>query len=116
MIHYALELFMIASLGLVLYLVARAVPRVSDVDISAPVERQVPHWVTNFFERFDMKILAVAEKFIRRIRLWIMKLDTALLERLHRFRKSAASGVGRAKSIVGEMRDEEIKTEAREEE
>lgn len=116
MIHYVLELLMMASLGLVLYLVARGVPRVSDAEVAAPAERQVPHWVTDFFERFDMKVLAVAEKFIRRARLWIMKLDTALLDRLHRFRKSAASGAGRARSIVGEMRGEAEKTAAPEEE
>ena len=90
MLNYLLELLIMVSMGLILYLVARALPRVSDLDTKPSRHIPVPHWATAYFERFDERALAVVEKVIRRFRLWVLKLDNALLGRLERFRRPAA--------------------------
>lgn len=90
MLNYLLELLIMVSLGLIMYLLARALPRVSDVDTQQVRHVPVPHWAATHLERFDEYALATLEKLIRRFRLWILKLDNTLLGRLERFRRPTA--------------------------
>ena len=83
-----------ASVGLILYLLARALPRVDDADLEAKPKQGLPHWVHEYLERLDVWILGVVEKFLRRTRLGILKIDNTLAEKMRRFRKEPAKEPG----------------------
>jgi hypothetical protein len=87
MVNYLLEVLMMVSLGLILYLFARALPRVNDADLEAKPTPGLPHWVHEYLEKIDEWILATIEKTIRRFRLWILKIDNTLSEKLKRFKR-----------------------------
>lgn len=90
MLNYILEVLIMASLGLILYLFARALPRVDDADLDAKPRQGLPHWAHTYLERADEWTVSIAEKTIRRFRLWILKLDNGLSLRLKRFKRESA--------------------------
>jgi len=94
MVNYLLEVLMMASLGLVLYLFARALPRVDDADLEAKPQPGLPHWVHGYLEKLDEWLIAAVEKTIRRFRLWILKIDNALSDKLKRFKRDAPKEAG----------------------
>ncbi|MDO8469855.1 MAG: hypothetical protein Q7S84_02405 [bacterium] len=106
MLNYLLELLVMVSLGLILYLLARVLPRVSDLDTKPSRHIPVPHWATAYFERFDERALAILEKMIRRVRLWVLKIDNALLGRLERFRRPVAGKTPFSSNNEGSPTDE----------
>jgi hypothetical protein len=94
MVNYLLEVLMMVSVGLILYLFARALPRVNDADLDAKPQPGLPHWVHGYLEKLDEWLLATIEKTIRRIRLWILKVDNSLSEKLKRFKRDATKETG----------------------
>jgi hypothetical protein len=94
MVNYLLEVFIMASAGLILYLFVRALPRVDDADLEAKPKPGLPQWLHEYLERLDEWLLGVVEKFLRRTRLGILKVDNTLAEKMHRFRKGPAKEGG----------------------
>ncbi len=84
---FLLEIVMVVSLGVVLYLLARTLPRVSDTDTSPTPEAPAPHWLMERLEKLDEEIIFVAEKLLRRVRVGLLKLDNTLTRKLKRFKK-----------------------------
>ncbi len=91
---FILEILVVASAGTVLYLLARALPRVSDVDTTPTPAEVAPHWFMERLEKLDEDSLFFAEKFIRRIRVVLLKIDNTLTGKLKRFKKEASGETG----------------------
>lgn len=108
MISFILDMVIMLSLGAVLYLVARTLPRVNDVEFEESEVR--PHWVTVYLEKIDEKFQAVYEKFLRRFRVWIMKLDNSVSEKLGKFKKESDKNSG-LNFGLGEDKKEEEETQ-----
>jgi len=75
------------SLGAVLYLIARALPRVSDEAFED--RKRVLHtpWMLLCLERCDEWLKGSAEKSLRRLRVWLLRLDNGITGALIRFKK-----------------------------
>lgn len=84
---FILEFLIMLALGAIVYLMARALPRVSDTDTSAPEGPVVPHWFMAYVERFDEWLLLTFEKMLRKFRLLILKVDNVVTKKLNRFKK-----------------------------
>ncbi|PIP29902.1 hypothetical protein COX26_01680 [Candidatus Jorgensenbacteria bacterium CG23_combo_of_CG06-09_8_20_14_all_54_14] len=91
MAAFLLEMLMVVSIGVVLYLLARALPRVSDVDTSPTPDTPAPNWLMDRLEKMDEEILSVAEKFLRRLRVALLKLDNTMTGKLKRFKKEVST-------------------------
>ncbi len=94
MVNYFLEVLILTGIGLLVYLLARALPRVNDADLTARAPQAAPHWIHQYLERIDERLLSFVEKLIRRMRLSILKFDNALLHRMRRFRKEPGKETG----------------------
>ena len=70
---------------MVLFLFARALPRIDDTNTVAPRIPQVPHWIIGYIERCDEFLLSAFEKFLRRLRVMLLKVDNAVSEKLKQF-------------------------------
>lgn len=75
-----------ATLGVILYLMARALPRVNDVD-TAPIKEPRLHWLTPVLEKADEKLKLFLERLFRRLKVIILKLDNFVSVKLNKFRK-----------------------------
>lgn len=89
MLTFALEIVMVVCLGFILYLFARALPRVSDTTEVPPEARMQERWLSRAIEKADGWLTAFFEKFLRRMKVWILKVDNWVSVRLNRFKKEA---------------------------
>ncbi len=93
-LSFILELITMASLGLVVYVLLRALPRVSDRDVTPQPSGQSSHWFIEYLERVDEWLLSFVEKLLRRIRVFTLKLDNVVSAKLHRFKREGAKETG----------------------
>ncbi|MFH1162295.1 MAG: hypothetical protein V1696_03410 [Candidatus Jorgensenbacteria bacterium] len=91
MAAFLLEMLMVVSIGVVLYLLARTLPRVSDIDTSPTPGAPAPHWLMDRLEKLDEEILSITEKFLHRLRVVLLKLDNTMTGKLKRFKKEAST-------------------------
>lgn len=86
MTEILLQSFIVIGLGIMIYLVARALPRIDDNDLEAPARRAGDNRLTLYLEKIDVWLKSFLEKFLRRLRLVIFKVDNALSERLKKLK------------------------------
>ncbi len=93
MYNFILQIITMLSLGVMIYLIARAVPRVSE-EIPRP-ESKVDRWFIFLrIEKIDSLFGNFLEKFLRRIKLIIMKLDNITSDHLDKIKKSKINNNG----------------------
>lgn len=110
MSDFILKIILIGSLGVIVYLIGRTVPRLGEEEAS-------PKPVRNFLARlpvhkFDAALAGILEKSLRRLRVIILRVDNNVIGYLHRM-KIKALDVGRRrnrKSIFTDMCADETHT------
>lgn len=75
-------------LGVILYLAAKALPRIDDRN-PPPREILKTHWIVGYLEKIDEFMKARLEKILRRLKIWLLKLDNYVSGKLERFKKEA---------------------------
>ncbi len=100
MYNFILQIALMVSLGVIIYLFARAVPRVND-EVTASNRRNIlAEWVSSLpLHKLDTAFSNFLEKFLRRVRLILMRLENSVAGYLTEVRKSNS-----AKSRNGEAR------------
>lgn len=94
MTAFLLQILIVVSLGVVLYLMVRALPRVSDVDTTPVSAEPAPHWLMERLEKLDEEMLTATEKLLRRMRVALLKLDNSLTLKLKRFKREVPGETG----------------------
>ncbi len=87
MFKFFLQILMMLSLGAVIYLIARATPRISDEELKTESGVLRENRLMLFLEKIDVRLKIVLEKLLRRTRVWILKLDNFIVRKLRRFKK-----------------------------
>ena len=87
MITFILQIIAMCALGFIVYMIGRVVPRVHESDIEKAKEISLFHWLIGYLEQVDDWLLVVFEKFLRKLRVSIMKLDNVISKRLAKFKK-----------------------------
>lgn len=86
MIEFILGNVLMLAAGLALYLLARALPRVAETE-GAAREGILDRWVASEIpERLDAVINGVLEKFLRKAKVSVLKVDNALNDSLKKVR------------------------------
>ena len=78
------------SLGVILYLVAKTLPRIDDRELDASALKT--HWVTTYLEKFDEKFKYYSEKMLRRSGIIILKLDNLINKKLNQLKREKGIG------------------------
>jgi len=94
-------MLMMISLGVVLYIVARALPRIEEVEKESSEASPTPRIVV-YLEQADEKLLVILEKALRRIRVVLLKLDNTVSQKLRRFKQE-----GNPEGILGKENHKE---------
>ncbi len=78
------------SLGTMIYLVARAMPRVTEIPKIEPAKDYFDKLVKKFpLEKADMLVTLWTEKFLRKLKIVILKLDNLLSKHLSNLKPPA---------------------------
>jgi len=85
MVKLILNSIILLSLGAILYIVARTLPRIEENPGEMPIFKE--HWMAKYIEKADVWFQSVLEKFLRRLRVWILKFDNYVSAKLNAFRK-----------------------------
>ena len=86
MFKFLLEIIIVCGFGVVLYLFARALPRIEEGTGESREKRSKSDALSVYLEKIDEWIGAVMEKFLRRAKIWVLKLDNFVSVRLNRFK------------------------------
>ena len=86
MIRFIIQTLFFLSLAAILYLMAKAVPRISDEPDNGPADRS---HVMIYIEKLDEILKAFLEKVLRQFRIWLLRLDNFVGQKLNRFKKEA---------------------------
>lgn len=94
MLAYILNTIILISLGVVVYLSARALPRISDREF---YESEIDeHWIVGYVERLDGVVKIHTEKALRRLRTIILRADDTVskkLEQVNEEKKKQQNGL-----------------------
>ncbi len=94
MYDFILQIFLISSLAVVVYLMARALPRVAQngkdpINFYDYFER----WIDRLpIQKFDDRLNLFLSKFLRKTRLLVMKIDTRIVHSLGKLKKNGENG------------------------
>lgn len=107
MANFAAQLVLTFSLGVIVFLFARALPRVSE-EASAPtdmLEKKLEQWIARLpLHKIDHSINLFLEKTLRRIRVFISKVDNVVHSLLSKVRSSKVQ----AKNLEEKVEQKEL--------
>ena len=79
MYDFILQTIVMLALALMVYLAARALPRVSEIPAPAPKRDYVGEFFRQIpFEKIDAFLNSAASKFLRKAKVWVLKLDNLI--------------------------------------
>ena len=89
-----LQIIVFASLGTVVVILGRALPRIEDESAVSQSRRGYLERISKKipFERLDEAINIFFHKVLRKVKIVIMKADNVVSEKLHNFGKKGKSG------------------------
>lgn len=100
MYDFLLQTIFFVSLGVIIYMLARAVPRVTEsgetvhtTDIFDRILSRLP------LSKIDARLNLLIEKFLRRVKVWILKIDNLVNKRLKNIKSSEKNGGGKKTKI-----------------
>ena len=98
MLRFVLTDLLMLSLGAILYLIVRALPRIEE-DHAARAKHSFVHRLLHSAipHKIDLGINAYAEKFFRKLKVWLMRFDNYLT---HRLKKIHTNGNGNGKPKI----------------
>jgi hypothetical protein len=74
--------------GGIVYLIARGVPRIDDTLREEPknkIDHKIDHWFSKIpIEKFDVALSNFLEKFLRRLRIGLLRMDNFLVKHLNK--------------------------------
>ncbi|MDD5430666.1 MAG: hypothetical protein PHP03_00330 [Candidatus Pacebacteria bacterium] len=96
MYDFILQIFVMSSLAIMIYMVARNIPRVSEVNISSGRKNRV----SELFERipwhkFDAFVNSMSEKSLRKLKLFLLKADNSVNRQLKKFKSSGEKEISK---------------------
>lgn len=95
MANFVSQIIFTCSLGIIVFLFARALPRVSEEEAGAPtdiVEKKLEQWIARLpLHKIDRGINLFLEKMLRRVRIGILKIDNLVHSLLSKVKSSSVA-------------------------
>ena len=108
MYDFLLQISLFISLGIVVYLFARAVPRVDESGETVHTHGRIDRFLAKLpLDKIDDRLNVILEKTLRKTRIFTMKVDNVIDERLAKLKKNGNGA--QARGDLFEKREEGIK-------
>lgn len=102
MFKFIFTITLMSSLGLVLYLMARALPRIEEEEVKK--QGLLEKWMASGIpEKVDNLINSFLEKFLRKAKIYLLKIDNFLAQRLNKSRLNGNSNLKKENIDFKEM-------------
>ncbi len=109
MYEFILQLLVFSSLSFAVYVLARALPRVTSEEDRAAASGRLDRIVAKIpFHKIDVQLTSFLEKLLRRVRLLLLKFDNFLS---HHVRRLRASKEGQTNDKRSNLFGDEVKPE-----
>lgn len=106
MYDFILQTVFMLSLGTLIYLISRSVPRVTEINQSHPKRDYFGELMEKIpLEKVDAFISANLEKFLRKLKVVIMKLDNLVTKHLKSVRPAAGGEENKEKPSLFEKKE-----------
>lgn len=92
-LKFVLEILIFICLGIAVYFLARALPRIGDDRMRRPAGGGFS-WLMPYLEKTDSLLKVYSEIFLRRLKVFILRLDNWVSQRLADFRKDGKESAG----------------------
>ena len=90
MYNFVLQTIFLLSFGAIIYLFARAVPRVDESAVSAPRRNYLDELLKKMpLEKADALVGGFLEKFLRKVKIIVLKMDNLLTKHLQSLKPTA---------------------------
>ncbi len=109
MVIFILQIIMMVSLGAILFVFARILPRIDDARVDEIRASLSFHHLVSYFEKFDEWFGAIFQKYLRRLRVVILKIDNILGAKLNKIKKDSGKESPVLFPIEKEKKEEEDK-------
>ncbi len=86
MSRFIIETVIMIVLAFIVYLMAEALPRVSDEEIAAMRSRRNSR-LMGYVEKSDEAVKSFLEKFLRKAKVWLLQLNNFIETKLSKFKK-----------------------------
>jgi len=95
MYNFILQIIIMFSLGVMIYLIARASPRIGDIEVAdESYHNKLDRIISRLpLDEIDVVISTAVEKFLRKSRLFLMKWDNTLSNHLKKIKKTNGNGL-----------------------
>jgi len=107
MYHFTLQLFFIGSASLVVYMFVRALPRVADIHEPPTIYDYFDAWMAKFpLHQLDGRLNMLLFKFLKRVRVVVMKIDNHLIRHLERVRQNGKQTESPVQKLFDKVQEE----------
>jgi len=108
MYDFLLQIFFITSLAVIIYLMARSLPRVQEGEGHVTLSDYLEKWVAKLpLSKIDSSLNNRIEKFLRRIKVLVLKLDNSINRHLNK-RKEDVDEEGACLELVSQLKKKEV--------
>lgn len=108
MYDFTLQLIFIGSASIVVYMFVRALPRVADIDEPPTIYDYFDAWLAKLpLHHVDSRLNALLFKFLKRMRVIVMKIDNHLMHQLNRVKQNGEFGASPVQKLLDEMNDKQ---------
>ncbi|OGG40114.1 hypothetical protein A3A21_01770 [Candidatus Jorgensenbacteria bacterium RIFCSPLOWO2_01_FULL_45_25b] len=90
MIAFITHILMMASLGMLVYLIAQTLPKIDDT--AEDGIRLKEHWILGYLEKADQKIKSVSEKVLRKAGVVLMRWENKVNQKVSKLKKETTNG------------------------
>ncbi len=106
-VKFILEILIFLGLGGVVYALARALPRINDQDFQHHKNNRIS-WLVPYLEKADELLQIYLERFLRRLKVLVMRLDNWVSQRLVSFKKETKESNFSIESLNGSNDEKKI--------
>ena len=107
MYDFILNLIFFGSLGIILFLLARALPRLTENGTESHPVGAFDRFVSRLpLKEVDARLNGYVEKFLRKAKVFILRFDNSLNERLERLRRTNGKSGEQTSDLFGTKKDD----------
>lgn len=110
MYDFILQISIILSISVIIYILARGVPRVTEVTTAFPRTSAIDRLISRLpLAKIDLALNAFSEKFLRKLKVFIMKIDNTINNWIGKIKKQnetiSPNGASSEKKLFDQTRN-----------
>lgn len=107
MYDFLLQIIVFSSLGIIIYMLARALPRIENIKPSPAGPNALDRFLSKLpLEKIDFVLSNFFEKLLRKLRVVVMKADNLINARLGKIKKTPNGSGGADKNLPDSLNND----------